>query len=122
MPELVEVYGPTGTKQRKQIWKDLNSRKIRCVVTTLMDEATNIPSLDAVALAAGGKSKTRLIQRLRNLRTFDGDTEDGRYTKDRGYVYMTIDNAPYLKTHSNINLKNLRALAGEHPDNQIIKI
>lgn len=122
MPELTEVYGSTSDKARKQAWADLQSRKIKCVVTTLMDEATNIPSLDAVAIAAGGKSKTRLIQRLRNLRTFDGETEDGWYTKERGYVYITIDDAPYVGTHSKINLKNLKALANAHPLNEVIKV
>lgn len=122
MPELTEVYGPTSRKARKQAWADLNSRKIKCVVTTLMDEATDIPSLDAVALAAGGKSKVKLIQRLRNLRIFDGETEDGWYSKERGFVYMTIDDAPYVGTHSKLNLKNLKTLAREHESNEVIKL
>ena len=120
-PNAVEVYGPTPKKQRKEIWKKLKRKEIKCVITTLMDEATDIPSLDCVALAAGGKSKVKLIQRLRNLRTFAGETVDGWTEKERGYVFITRDNADYVKSHSDKNIGYLRELKREHHLNEIIK-
>lgn len=120
-PDAVEVYGPTPKKRRKEIWAQLKTKEIKCVITTLMDEATDIPSLDCVALAAGGKSKVKLIQRLRNLRTFAGETVDGWFEKERGYVFITRDNADYVKTHSDKNIGYLRELKREHHLNEIIK-
>lgn len=120
-PNAVEVYGPTPKKQRKEIWEKLKRKEIKCVITTLMDEATDIPSLDCVALAAGGKSKVKLIQRLRNLRTFAGETVDGWTEKERGYVFITRDNADYVKSHSDKNIGYLRELKREHHLNEIIK-
>ena len=122
MPEAVEVYGPTPKKERREAWKLLNERKIRCVITTLMDEATDVPSLDCVAIAAGGKQKKTLIQRLRNLRMFSGETADGYYTKERGYIYITEDAAPFVQSHSKTNIKNLRELAKQHEQNEIIRV
>jgi superfamily II DNA or RNA helicase len=117
IPEAVEVYGPTARKKRKKIWEDLQDRSIKVVITTLMDEATNIPSLDAVALAAGGKSKVKLVQRLRNLRTFSGETSEGFYTKERGFVFITKDNTDFLRSHSTLNVSYLTDLVSQHPDN-----
>lgn len=122
IPEAIEVYGPTPKKIRREAWKRLNRREIRCVITTLMDEATDVPSLDCVAIAAGGKQKKTLIQRLRNLRMFSGDTVDGYYTKSRGYIYITEDQAPFVGTHSKTNIGYLRELKKQHVKNEIIRI
>jgi superfamily II DNA or RNA helicase len=122
MPEAEEVYGPTPKKQRRAAWKKLNNREIRCVITTLMDEATDVPSLDCVAIAAGGKQKKTLIQRLRNLRMFSGQTADGYYTKERGYIYITEDQAPFVQSHSKTNIGYLKELAKQHVQNEIIRV
>ncbi len=121
-PDIVEVYGTTPKKRRKEIWEQLKKKEIMGVVTTLMDEATNIPSLDAVAIAAGGKSKVKLIQRLRNLRTFEGYTVNGFEKKEMGYVFITEDRADFVRSHSKLNIKHLKELARQHPACEVIKV
>lgn len=121
-PDIVEVYGTTPKKRRKEIWEQLKKKEIMGVVTTLMDEATNIPSLDAVAIAAGGKSKVKLIQRLRNLRTFEGYTVNGLEKKEMGFVFITEDRADFVRSHSKLNIKHLKELARQHPACEVINI
>ena len=107
------------TKNRDDIIHKLRHHEITLVATTLFDEATDIPSLGAVALLAGGKSKIKLKQRLRCTRIFDGMTAKGRYTKDRGYVWMPYDNADFLTPHSVATKRLLKDIVSEHPDNEL---
>lgn len=119
MPELVQVTANNSNAERIRIWSDFKDQKIMCVVSTLLDEAVDIPTLGAVVLMAGGKTYTKLFQRLRSQRTFDGKTSRGRMVKDRGYVMYIADKAPILKDHSSRCIAYLTDLVKQHADNVI---
>lgn len=65
------VQGATESEARKKIKKTLESKKTKCVIsTTVWREGINIPSLDVVVNAAGGKSEIMTLQAIgRGLRT-----------------------------------------------------
>jgi superfamily II DNA or RNA helicase len=108
-PKMVGVHGKTPAKERKAIWERLKRREITRVATTLMDEAVNIQSLGSIAYAAPGRSKVSLVQRQRQLRTFEGQTAQGYYKKEFGLVYFPYDTTDFLKSQSSDNLDVLRS-------------
>lgn len=107
------------TKNRKEVLRQLQNKEIMCVITTLFDEAVDVPSLNAVAILAGGKSKIKLKQRLRSLRSFDGVTSKGAEKKTRGYVWIPYDRGKYIEDHSKKTIAELRALVKEHDLNKM---
>lgn len=113
---------PKDKAVRQEVLDRLWHRETKVVVTTVMEEAVDVPTLDCIVLAAGGKSALKVRQRLRNTRVFDGNTRSGRYKKSRGFVYYPYDNADFLRTHSRDTLSHLRKIVKEHPDNKIIHI
>lgn len=119
-PQAVVLTGETSKNDRRDILFKLRQKEIMCVVTTLFDEATDVPSLGAVCMLAGGKTEIRLRQRIRSTRTFSGETAKGYYTKTRGYVWYPIDQADFLRSHSTKCLKTLRAIVKEHPLNELL--
>jgi superfamily II DNA or RNA helicase len=119
-PQAVVLTGETSKSDRRDILSKLRRKEIMCVVTTLFDEATDVPSLGAVCMLAGGKTEIRLRQRIRSTRTFSGETARGYYTKTRGYVWYPIDQADFLRSHSIKCLKTLRAIVKEHPLNELL--
>lgn len=60
--EIKFVYGNTDTETRDLTKQLLNDKKMKCVVCTIWKEGTNIPELDVVINAAGGKSELATIQ------------------------------------------------------------
>ena len=63
------------------------------IATTLADEGLDIPSLDCLILAGGGKSATRAYQRIgRALRPAPD--------KEEAAILDFFDRAPYLQEHS----------------------
>ena len=106
-------------KNRKEVIGRLKNKELLVVITTLFDEAVDVPSLDAVAVMAGGKSKIKLKQRIRSTRSFTGDTVYGHTVKKRGYVWIPYDQAKFIKSHSQKNIKELREIVAEHPLNTL---
>lgn len=107
-------------KDRGKLFEKFENKEIMCIISTLIDEATNIPTLDVVVLAAGGKNRKTLLQRsLRCGRTFEGTTKKGYTKKKRGYVFLPIDNCDFLKQHSASNLQAFKKYLREHPKNEI---
>lgn len=94
MPDAPLVQGSDAASMRRDIFRKLEQKELLVVIaTTLADEGLDIPSLDAVILASGGKSETRALQRLgRALRPAPG--------KEQAFVFDFLDDAPYLKEHS----------------------
>jgi len=68
------LSGDDSDEFRKATLDDVRSKKIRSLVaTSIADEGLNLPSLDAVNLVGGGKSSTKLYQRIgRTLRPAPG--------------------------------------------------
>lgn len=65
IPDSVFVTSRMTSKQRKDSLQDLRDKKIMCMIaTSLADEGLDIPTLDSVIMAGGGKSVTRVNQRI----------------------------------------------------------
>lgn len=66
------VYGLDDIKKREQEVKKLRYKQSLCLIaSTIADEGLDIPSLDAVILAGGGKSPSKSLQRVgRSLRKY----------------------------------------------------
>lgn len=82
--------------KRKEILDKLRSREIKVLIgTSLLDEGVDVPCLDAVLMAGGGASCTRVNQRIGRAlrRTRDSD-------KDRAVVVIYEHNAKYLSKHA----------------------
>jgi superfamily II DNA or RNA helicase len=94
LPEAVFVQGNDSAVKRQRVFKKLEAKEQLIVIaTTLADEGLDVPTLDAVILASGGKSETRTLQRIgRALRPAPGKT--------KATVIDFFDNAPFLKEHS----------------------
>jgi superfamily II DNA or RNA helicase len=102
LPEAHFVHGGLESGVRRRCLEDLE-RKLRpiLIATTLADEGLDVPSLDAVILAGGGKSATRTYQRIgRTLRPAPGKTH--------ARVLDFFDDLPYLRQHSQARLNLYR--------------
>lgn len=117
---IVSLHGKTPDRQK--IFDALTDQSITMAATTLMDEAADVPSLSVVAMMAGGKSSIKAEQRIRCDRTFSGITVHGHFTKERGYVYMPFDNAPFLKSHSQANVALYKKIVKESPLHRYYRI
>jgi len=82
----IEAKIKKGSIERHQYRKLLHERRIKCIiVTTIWNEGVNIPSLNVLINAAGGKSETTTIQSAsRCLTAFEG--------KEHGIIVDFFDN------------------------------
>jgi len=71
------VHGGTPTKEREEIKKKLIERKLKFVIATVVwKEGLNIPTLDAIINASGGKDDLPIVQLIgRGLRLLLNKTE-----------------------------------------------
>jgi len=91
----VEVAtGAVKGELRMQIYNKVKSGELDGIVaTTLADEGLDIPQLRSAIIAIGGKSKTRVMQRIgRLVRPTPG--------KDKAVAYDLADDAPYFANHA----------------------
>lgn len=88
------IDGTKSSKVRNESLEKLRQGKIKILVaTTLADEGLDIPNLDVLILAGGGKSKSRALQRIgRVLRTHQN--------KDKGIVIDFLDSGHHCRSHS----------------------
>jgi superfamily II DNA or RNA helicase len=103
-PEVPFIKGTLTAKKRKKILDGLRDGSIKTVIaTTLADEGLDVKRLGAVVIAGGGKSITRVYQRVgRALRKFDG--------KDKALVFLFQHHCKFLDEHG-IRVKHI--LKGE---------
>jgi superfamily II DNA or RNA helicase len=96
LPGVEFVTGKRTKKQRKQCLDDMRTGKAKCLIaTSLADEGVDIPALDAVIMAGGGASVTRINQRIgRTLRIDKSDP------KDKSVVICYDHNAKFLHKHT----------------------
>lgn len=94
LPEAEFVQGSDSSTTRNTALHALREKSLLLLIaTTLADEGLDVPSLNAVILASGGKSETKALQRLgRALRPAPN--------KDKAIIIDFFDHAPYLKVHS----------------------
>jgi len=88
------VTGRMNKTLRQRSLDELREGVKRCIIgTTLFDEGIDVPRLDAVLMAGGGASATRVYQRIgRTLRLKDG--------KDRALAIYFHHDARYLDKHA----------------------
>ena len=93
------VNGLSHDKYVDETFKKLQDKELTCVVTTtIADEGIDIPSVNTLILAGGGKSFVRTVQRVgRSLRL----KEDG---SDAEIIDILDTTNPYLKKHSRARL------------------
>ena len=108
IPNSEFITGKVSTEKRTEIIDNLRKRRIMCMIaTSLADEGLDIPSLDAVLIAGGGKSSTRLFQRIgRTLRK----DKDG--TKNKSIVVIYEHDSKYLFRH----VQKVRTLLKREPE------
>lgn len=87
------IFSGVDKLTRKKHIQNVRDRKLKIIIgTSLADEGLNIPALDSLILAGGGKSPTRLRQRIgRVLRRSPG--------KKEAFVVDFKDNVRYLLGH-----------------------
>ena len=85
-------FSYSKTENRGILWKRLKERILPCLITTLGDEGIDIASLDAIIIAAGGKSAIKVFQRLRCMTPYPG--------KKNAIVVDFMDPYKYLSVHS----------------------
>ncbi|HNT35544.1 MAG TPA: DEAD/DEAH box helicase, partial [bacterium] len=94
LPEAVFLTGRDSSTVRNEALDGLRDRtKPLIIATTLADEGLDIPSLDVLILAGGGRSETRALQRIgRALRPAKDKT--------KAYIVDFFDEARFLSEHS----------------------
>ena len=97
--DLLFIRGDQTKKKRVDALAKLRSGEINgCVATTLADEGLDVRRLSAVLVAGGGKSQTRVYQRIgRALRTFK-DEVTGK-AKDKAIIILFHHNCRFLDNH-----------------------
>ena len=102
LPDVPFIKGKMPRKKRKESIASMRDGTLPCAIaTTLADEGLDVERLGCVAVAGGGKSITRVYQRVgRALRTFPG--------KERAIVFLFSHEATFLKTHGETVARILR--------------
>jgi len=74
--DSVLMIGQTPTSERKEILEDFRAKRLKILISTVVNEGVDVPSMDVVIMAGGGKSNRMVIQRVgRALRTSEGKEE-----------------------------------------------
>jgi superfamily II DNA or RNA helicase len=96
IPGSVFVHGSHDTAYRKQVLDHMRHEVGVYIASPIFDEGIDIPALDAVVIAAGGKSQVKLLQRIgRGMRCKPGN--------DNIMLVLDFidDTNQYLLEHSN---------------------
>lgn len=88
------LSGNDDTVKRLAVFEAVKIGFCRCLIaSTIADEGLDLPILDTLILAGGGKSSTRAFQRIgRVIRLHEGKT--------KGIVFDFTDYTPMLRRHS----------------------
>jgi len=73
LPHAFFMSGDTNIDDRKMMLNDFKDKKTLILISTVINEGVNIPSMDVIIMAGGGKSNKQTIQRVgRALRKSKG--------------------------------------------------
>lgn len=110
VPDAPFIKGNMARGQRRDAIASLRDGSLPCAIaTTLADEGLDVERLGCVVVAGGGKSITRVYQRVgRALRWFKG--------KEQAIVFLFSHEAPFLKAHG----KRVANILKEEPEFVII--
>jgi len=91
------LMGNESGDKRAKILDELREKKIMCLVSTVIEQGIDVPSLNYSINLCGQKSQIATIQRMRSLTASEGKTVCG--------VIDFLHQCDYLRTHSNKRLK-----------------
>lgn len=99
------IHGQTDEDERKRVLDEFRNKKMLILVSTLLGEGVDIPSLDTIIIAGGGKSKVGHTQVIgRALRRAEG--------KSGARIIDVIDETKWLRNHAEERLLNYKELFG----------
>lgn len=94
--DSVFVHGSSSKKKRSQILKDFENGDIQMLIaSTIADEGLDLPVLEALIHASGGKSKNRIRQRVGRVIRIDKNNPN-----KRAIVIDFDDTGHYVGKHS----------------------
>lgn len=92
------IHGTTKKEIRQKAMQEFENGTLRVLISTLLNEGTDIPCLDAIILASGGKSESAQIQKVgRALRT--------TRTKKIALIIDVLDQGKWLRNHAQMRMK-----------------
>jgi superfamily II DNA or RNA helicase len=87
------VHGKTKKEEREKELEMFERGERKVLVSTLLSEGSDIPTLGAIIIASGGKSQAAQLQKVgRALRTTDD--------KKTAIIVDIVDNVKWLRDHS----------------------
>lgn len=87
------IHGKTPNKTRDYEIKRFEQKSLQILISTLLNEGSDIPSMDAIIISSGGKSIPALVQKVgRALRTTD--------TKKNAIIIDILDQGKWLRDHA----------------------
>jgi len=99
------IHGGTDEDERNRVLDEFRNKKMLILVSTLLGEGVDIPSLDTIIIAGGGKSKVGHTQVIgRALRRATG--------KNGARIIDVIDETKWLRNHAEKRLMNYKELFG----------
>jgi len=108
---LEKVKGELSTKIRNKVMSDFKGGELDCVIATasLYQEGVDIPIADALIVAGGGKSRTKVRQMVGRVIRTHPDKKDA-------VVIDFLDQAKYLTSHAKKRLETYR----EEPEFEVV--
>ena len=104
LPGSVFLRGEIESETRRLQYSELEKGKLGCIIATIGKEGLNLPHLDVVINAEGGKSNVSTVQRMRSLTAAEG--------KEYGYVVDFADKGTFLEDHSELRKQKYSNLPG----------
>ena len=100
------IHGKTKKEIRKKAMKDFENGTLKVMESTLLNEGSDIPTLDAIIIASGGKSEAAQIQKIgRALRTTE--------TKKNALIIDVIDGGKFLRDHAQSRIALYNKIFGD---------
>lgn len=99
------LSGQDDAIRRKAVIQATKEKKVKILIgSTIADEGLDVPSLDCLILAGGGKSSTRAFQRIGRVLRLYKNRETGE-EKKRAVCFDFVDYTPTLRRHSRVREK-----------------
>lgn len=87
------IHGKTNSEERNEVLDAFEKKELLILISTLLNEGSDIPSLDALIIAGGGKSEIAQIQKIgRALRVTN--------KKDSATIVDVQDPGKWLRDHA----------------------
>lgn len=87
------IHGKTNSEERNEVLNAFEKKELLILISTLLNEGSDIPSLDALIIAGGGKSEIAQIQKIgRALRVTN--------QKDSAIIIDVQDPGKWLRDHA----------------------